>query len=297
MDFRGTHTALVTPFLDDAHQSVDIAAFDALCEAQIAGGVRGLVPCGTTGESPTLSDAEKIELFARTVKVAKGRALVIAGTGSNSTQQTIELSRAAEEAGADAVMIVVPYYNKPTQEGLVAHHVKVAAAVKCPVVLYNVPGRTGIDMTADTVAQICDRANNVVAIKEATGNVLRAQELARRLGNRITVICGDDALTLPMISVGAKGVISVTSNLLPREVSEATKAALDEKWDLARKLHYALLPVHESMFVEANPTPVKWALADRGKMKNVVRLPHVPVGAASALKISSVLETFSKSRN
>jgi 4-hydroxy-tetrahydrodipicolinate synthase len=297
MDFRGTHTALVTPFLDDAHQSLDLAAFDAFCEAQIAGGVRGLVPCGTTGESPTLSDAEKIELFTRAVKVAKGRALVIAGTGSNSTRHTIELSRAAEEAGADAVMVVVPYYNKPTQEGLVAHFTAVAVSVKCPVVLYNVPSRTSLDLGADAVVQICEKAKNVVAIKEATGNVLRAQELARRLGDRLTILCGDDALTLPMISVGAHGVISVTSNLLPREVSDVTKAALEQKWELARKLHYALLPVHESMFVEANPTPVKWALSDRGQMKNVVRGPHVPIGAASALKISAVLEAFSKTRN
>jgi 4-hydroxy-tetrahydrodipicolinate synthase len=297
MDFRGTHTALVTPFLDDAHQSIDFPAFDALCESQIAGGVRGLVPCGTTGESPALSDAEKIELFARTVKIAKGRALVIAGTGSNSTHHTIELSRAAEEAGADAVMIVVPYYNKPTQEGLVAHFTAAAAAVKCPVVVYNVPGRTGIDLSADALVQICDRAKNVVACKEATGNVLRAQELSRRLGNRLAILCGDDALTLPMISVGAQGVISVTSNLLPREVTDATKAALDEKFDLARKLHFALLPVHEVMFVEANPAPVKWALAERGKMKNVVRGPLVPISASSSLKIASVLETYSRTRN
>jgi 4-hydroxy-tetrahydrodipicolinate synthase len=297
MDFRGTHTALVTPFLDDANQSIDWVAYEAFLEAQIAGGVRGLVPCGTTGETPVLSDSEKIELFTRTVKIAKGRALVIAGTGSNSTRHTIEQSRAAEEAGADAVMIVVPYYNKPTQEGLVAHFTAAAASVKCPVVLYNVPSRTSLDLSADAVVQICDKAKNVLAIKEATGNVLRAQELARRLGDRLTILCGDDALTLPMISVGAKGVISVTSNLLPREVSEATKAALDEKHELARKLHFALLPVHEVMFVEANPTPVKWALSQRGQMKNVVRGPNVPVGPASGQKIQSVLDAFARTRN
>ncbi len=282
--------------MDDAKQSIDFVAFDALCEAQIAGGVRGLVPCGTTGESPSLSDAEKIELFARTVKIARGRSLVIAGTGSNSTHHTIELSVAAEKAGADAVMIVVPYYNKPTQEGLVAHFCAAAAAVKCPVVVYNVPGRTSVDLSADALVHICEKAKNVVACKEATGNVLRAQELGRRLGDRLTILCGDDALTLPMTSVGAKGVISVTSNLLPREVTDATTAALDEKIELARKLHFALLPVHEAMFVEANPSPVKWALSERGKMKNVVRGPLVPISAASALKISSVLDTFSKTR-
>jgi 4-hydroxy-tetrahydrodipicolinate synthase len=296
MDFRGTHTALVTPFADDAAQSIDWAAWDALVDAQIAGGVRGLVPCGTTGESPALSDAEKIDLFTRTVKRANGKALVIAGTGSNATHHTIELSRAAEKAGVDAVMIVVPYYNKPTQEGLVAHFCAAAAAVKCPVVLYNVPARTGIDLSADAVVQICEKAKNVVAIKEATGNVLRAQELGRKLGNRLAILCGDDGLTLPMISVGAHGVISVTSNLLPREVSEATQAALDEKYEVARKLHFSLLPVHEVMFVEANPSPAKWALAERGKMKNVVRGPLVPVGGASALKIAGVLDVYARSR-
>ncbi|MEO7113436.1 MAG: 4-hydroxy-tetrahydrodipicolinate synthase [Polyangiaceae bacterium] len=296
MDLRGTHTALVTPFLDDAHQSIDWPAFEALCEAQIAGGIRGLVPCGTTGESPSLSDSEKIELFTRTAKINKGRSLVIAGTGSNATHHTIELSRAAEEAGADAVMIVVPYYNKPTQEGLVAHFCAAAAAVKCPVVVYNIPSRTGIDLSADALVHICEKAKNVVACKEATGNVLRAQELGRRLGDRLTILSGDDALTLPMISVGAKGVISVTSNLLPREVTEATKAALDERYELARKLHFALLPVHEAMFVESNPSPVKWALSERGKMKNVVRGPLVPIGAASALKMSSVLDAFAKTQ-
>ncbi|MEO8874643.1 MAG: dihydrodipicolinate synthase family protein, partial [Polyangiaceae bacterium] len=170
MDFRGTHTALVTPFLDDAHQSIDWPAYDALIEAQVAGGVRGLVVCGTTGESPALSRSEQIELFSRTVKQAKGRALVIAGTGSNSTHHTIELSAAAEKAGADAVMIVVPYYNKPTQEGLVAHFCAAAAAVKCPVIVYNIPARTGIDLSADALVHICEKSKNVVACKEATGN-------------------------------------------------------------------------------------------------------------------------------
>ncbi|MEO8877263.1 MAG: dihydrodipicolinate synthase family protein, partial [Polyangiaceae bacterium] len=193
-------------------------------------------------------------------------------------------------------MIVVPYYNKPTQEGLVAHFCAAAAAVKCPVIVYNVPARTGIDLSADALVQICAKAKNVLACKEATANVLRGQELARRLGDRLTILCGDDALTLPMISVGAQGVISVTSNLLPAEVTEATRAALDEKYDLARKLHFALLPVHEAMFVEANPGPVKWALASQNKMKNVVRGPLVAIGEASAKKVAAVLETYHRSR-
>lgn len=296
MDFRGTYTALVTPFSNDAKASIDWAAFDVLVDTQIEGGVAGLVPCGTTGESPTLSHAEMIEIFARTVKQARGRAQVVAGTGSNSTAHAIDLSQAAEKAGVDAVMVVVPYYNKPTQEALVAHYCAIAASVKCPVVVYNIPARTGIDLSADALARICEKAHNVVACKEATGNVLRAQELVRRLGDRLQILSGDDALTLPMIAVGAKGVISVTSNLLPLEVSDATNAALDGDREVARKLHLALLPVHEAMFVESNPSPVKWALAEKGKMKNVVRAPLVPVNDASAKKIAAALDAHARGR-
>ncbi len=304
MEFRGTYTALVTPFLDDAQRSIDWAAFDTFVEAQIAGNVAGIVPCGTTGECPTLSDSETIELIARSVKLAagsaagsgRGRVQVIGGTGSNSTHHAIELSRAAEKAGVDAVMIVVPYYNKPTQEGLVGHFTAVADAVKCPVVVYNVPSRTVTDLSADALVAICEKSKNVVACKEATGNVLRAQELARKLGSRLQILCGDDALTLPMISVGAKGVISVTSNVLPKEVSAATNAALGADRELAKKLHFALLPVHEVMFVESNPSPAKHALARTGAIKNVVRQPHVVVTEAAAKKIDVTLAAYHAGR-
>ncbi len=289
MLLEGTYTALVTPFVDDAHQGIDWKAYDTLLEDQIAG-TCGLVPCGTTGESPTLSDAEKIEIFTRTVKQARGRVQVVAGTGSNSTHHTIELSRAAEKAGVDAVMLVVPYYNKPTQEGLYRHFVAVAKSVSCPVVLYNVPGRTGIDMAVETHARICEAAKNVVAVKEATGNVLRAQELVRVMGSRLTVLSGDDALTLPMCAVGARGVISVTSNLLPGAVARATTAALRGSREEALKLHQALLPIHEVMFVEANPTPVKAALAMRGKMSAAVRGPLAPLSEAGRKKLALALE-------
>lgn len=296
MDFRGTYTALVTPFQDDAQRSIDWTAFDAFVEAQIAGNVAGIVPCGTTGESPTLSDSESLELIARSVKLANKRVQVVAGTGSNSTHHAIELSRAAEKAGADAVMVVVPYYNKPTQEGLVDHFTAVAAAVKCPVVVYNVPGRTVTDLSADALVAICEKAKNVVACKEATGNVLRAQELSRRLGDRLQILCGDDGLTLPMISVGAKGVISVTSNVLPKETSAATNAALGNDRALAQKLHFGLLPVHEVMFVESNPSPAKYALAKTGAIKNVVRQPHVVVTEGAAKKIDAVIAAYHASR-
>ncbi len=288
--FRGTYTALVTPFDEDL--SVDVEAFERLLEAQLQGGVEGLVPCGTTGESPTLSEGEGLDLVRRCVAAAKGRAQVIAGTGSNSTRKAIELSVSAEQAGADAVMVVVPYYNKPTQEGLFQHFVAVARAVSCPVVVYNIPGRTGIDLSADTLLRIREAAPNVVATKEATGNVLRAQEIVRRSGGAMTVLSGDDALTLPMISVGASGVISVTSNVFPGHVSRATRLALQGRWEEARALHFALCPVHDVMFVEANPGPAKAALAARGALREIVRGPLAPVTEASRRKVAEVLEAF-----
>jgi 4-hydroxy-tetrahydrodipicolinate synthase len=290
--FEGTYTALVTPFRED--QSIDWDAFDALVEAQIAGGVKGLVPCGTTGECPTLSHEEQLAIISRTVKRAAKRAHVVAGCGSNSTLEAVHLSREAHRSGADAVMLVVPYYNKPTQDGLVAHYVAVAREVPCPVVVYNVPGRTGIDLLPDALGQILDAAPNVVAMKEATGNVLRAQELVRRFGSRLAVLSGDDALTLPMIAVGARGVISVTSNLLPAAVARATELALTGDREAARRAHLALLPVHEAMFIESNPAPVKAALAAQGKMRDVVRGPLVPASQRAREVIAAALGAWER---
>ena len=289
---EGTYTALVTPFTGDG--AIDWPAFDALVEAQVAGGVQGIVPCGTTGESPALTHEEHAALIERSVARASGRVQVIAGTGSNSTREAVAMSKGAEKAGASAVMVVVPYYNKPTQEGLYRHFVEVAAAVSCPVVIYNIPARTGSDLAAETLARICEKAKNVVATKEATGNVLRAQTLAVKLGARLTVLSGDDALTLPMIAVGARGVISVTSNLLPAEVSRATRLALDGKNDEARRAHLALVPVHEAMFLESNPGPVKVALAMRGVMTDVVRGPLAPVTEATKSALAEVLATYAR---
>jgi 4-hydroxy-tetrahydrodipicolinate synthase len=291
---EGTYTALVTPFKNEASQPIDWDALDKLIDAQIEGGVEGLVPCGTTGESPTLSHEEDAQVIARTVKRVAGRVQVIAGTGSNSTREAIAASREAERLGVDAVMLVVPYYNKPTQEGLFQHFVAVAQSVSCPVVVYNIPGRTVIDLSPDTLARIVEKAPNVVATKEATGNVLRAQELVRRFGSRLTVLSGDDALTLPMIAVGAKGVISVTSNLLPKAVAKATRLALAGEVEAARKAHLGLLPVHEAMFLEANPGPVKGALAMRGAMSDVVRGPLVAASEGTRKAISAALEAWTK---
>jgi 4-hydroxy-tetrahydrodipicolinate synthase len=294
--FEGTYTAIVTPFRDDSQKSIDWEAYDRLVQAQIDGGITGIVPCGTTGESPALDHEEQLALIKRTVALASGKTVVLAGTGANSTRATIALSQAAERAGVDAVMVVVPYYNKPTQDGLRDHFVAVAASVKCPVVVYNIPARTGIDLTADTLAKIAEGAPNVVATKEATGNVLRAQEILRLMGDRMTVLSGDDALTLPMIAVGARGVISVTSNVFPAVVTRATRLALDGKLDEARKAHLALCRVHEAMFVEANPSPAKAALAHKLKISEAVRGPLVRASEGARARVIAALEAYEAGR-
>jgi 4-hydroxy-tetrahydrodipicolinate synthase len=296
--FEGTYTAIITPFRDsavEAQRSIDWEAYEKIVQTQIDGGVAGIVPCGTTGESPALDYEEQRELIERTVKLCaktSGKTIVLAGTGTNSTRGTIACSQAAEKAGADAVMVVTPYYNKPTQEGLREHFLAVAASVKIPVVVYNIPSRSVIDLTADTLAKIAEAAPNVVATKEATGNVLRCAEIARLLGDRMTVLCGDDTLTLPMISVGAKGVISVTSNLYPAEVVRATRLALDGKMDEARRAHLALCRVHEAMFVEANPSPVKAAVGQKLKISDAVRGPLVRASEAARAKIFAAMAAY-----
>ena len=293
--FEGTYTAIVTPFRDDAQRSIDWDAYDRLVTAQIDGGITGIVPCGTTGESPALDHEEQLEVIKRTVKLAKGKATVLAGTGANSTRATIALSQAAERAGADAVMVVVPYYNKPTQDGLREHYIAVAASVNCPLVVYNIPARTGIDLAADTLVKIAAAAPNVVATKEATGNVLRAQEIVRVMGDRMTVLSGDDTLTLPMIAVGARGVISVTSNVYPADVTRATRLALDGKYDEARRAHLALCRVHEAMFVEANPSPAKAALAHKLGISDAVRGPLARISEAARAKVITALDAYEAS--
>jgi 4-hydroxy-tetrahydrodipicolinate synthase len=293
MTFEGAFTALVTPF--NAQMQVDAAALDALVEAQIVGGIRGLVPCGTTGESPTLDHDEHLAVVARVVEKTKKRVPVIAGTGSNSTQTAIELSKRAVEVGVDAVMIVMPYYNKPSQPALVAHCNAIAAAVaKTPVVLYNIPGRTGVDLLPDAMEAICKASPNVVCTKEATGNVVRAQELVRRLGDRLTVLSGDDSLTLAMMACGAKGVISVTSNVYPREVQEVCALAQAGKWDEARKKHLALVAVHDAMFLEPNPGPVKSVLADQNKIQPLMRAPMTMPTDATRAKIRDAIAAYGK---
>ncbi|HVU04675.1 MAG TPA: 4-hydroxy-tetrahydrodipicolinate synthase [Polyangiaceae bacterium] len=288
--FTGTYTALVTPFVADG-SAVDWGAFDRLVEAQIEGGVSGLVPCGSTGETPTLRQEEQREVVRRTVAVARGRVPVIAGTGTYDTTTTIEESRAALEAGATAVMIVMPYYNRPNQEGLFRHVERVAKAVRGPVVLYNIPVRTGVNLEVETLLRILDACENVVGLKDASGNVLYCQALAAA-GSRCTVLSGDDALTVPMMSVGAMGVISVTSNLYPGETSAVTGAMLSGKLREARAMHLRLLPVHSVLFLEPNPAPIKAALYAKGRMTAAVRLPLVPPSEGTLRRILSTIDAF-----
>ncbi len=271
---RGAVTALVTPFTPDG-SAVDWDAFERHVEAQIQGGIQGLVPCGTTGESPTLSDAEQRELVSRTVRVARGRVPVLAGAGNNDTMNTIELARAAVAAGADAVMVVMPYYNKPSQEGMMRHVGLVASAIDAPVVLYNVPGRTVVDLTADTTLRILEKHPNVVGVKDASGNCCYCQDLLRRAGDRVFVLSGDDPLTLPLLAVGAVGVISVTSNLYPGQVNAVIDAFAAGRIAEAQARNYALYPVHRALFMEPSPAPTKAALNLQGRMNATVRPPLV----------------------
>jgi 4-hydroxy-tetrahydrodipicolinate synthase len=291
VSLSGVYTALVTPFTADG-TSVDLKALESLVESQIQGGVSGLVPCGTTGESPTLTEAELTVVIQKIAQIARGRVPVLAGTGSFSTKKTIAQALAALEAGADGVMVVMPYYSKPSQAGLVEHVCQTASAVKAPVVLYNIPGRTSVDLGADATVAICERAPNVIGIKDATGHVLRCQELVRRLGDRLAILSGDDALTLPMMACGARGVISVASNLMPDKVSEMCRLFAAGKVAEARRAHLALLPVYEAMFAEPSPAPIKAALAQKGRMHESVRLPLVAATSEFKARLADVLARY-----
>lgn len=279
MSFEGALTALVTPFRGGA---VDESALRELVDRQIAGGIDGLVPCGTTGESVTLSHEEHARVVRIVVEQAKKRVPVVAGAGSVSTAHTVELCRVAREAKADGVLLVCPYYNRPTQAGLVAHFEHVLREVPIPAIVYNIPGRTGVDLTIDSFTQLA-KIPSVVAVKEATGNILKSQEIVARIGDRLSVLSGDDALTLGVLAVGGRGVISVTSNIAPGEIAETVKLFRAGEIAEARALHQKLLPVHEAMFVESNPGPVKVALAQAGRIAPEIRLPLVwPTEASQA---------------
>jgi 4-hydroxy-tetrahydrodipicolinate synthase len=286
---RGCATALVTPFATDGR--VDEARMRALLERQIAGGVKLLVPCGTTGEAMTMTPEEQIGVIRLTAETARGRARVIAGVGSNATAATVERAQAARAVGADAVLVVAPYYNKPTQAGLTAHFTAVARAVAgLPVVLYNVPGRTASNIQAPTVLGLAREVDNIVAVKEASGDFTQIMAILRERPKDFRVLSGDDAQTLPLIALGADGIVAVVSNEVPDLMVRLTELALQGNWPAARELHYRLLPLMEANFLESNPGPVKAALALMGLLEENFRLPLVPVQEKTKTRLREVLQ-------
>jgi 4-hydroxy-tetrahydrodipicolinate synthase len=275
---KGSLVAIVTPMQEDG--SLDLAAFRALIDFHIAEGTDAIVVVGTTGESPTVDVEEHELLIAEAVKHSAKRIPVIAGTGANSTREAIELATFSRKAGADASLTVVPYYNKPTQEGLYLHFKAIAEAVDMPHILYNVPGRTGADLHNDTVLRLA-QIRNIVGIKEATGDISRGSDLLQRAPGDFAIYSGDDASTLALMLLGAHGSISVTANVAPRLMHQMCTAALNGELAKAREINFRLLGLHRNLFVEANPIPVKWAVARMGKMKNALRLPLTPLTAGA----------------
>src|SRR5436309_10583435 len=291
--FRGTFTALVTPFRNG---DVDLAAFEKSIEAQIAAGISGVVAVGTTGESPTLTHEEKEKVIQGTMKIANGRCKVIAGVGTNSTRDSIEATKFAEKAGVDGALLVAPYYNKPSQEGLFRHFKAIADATSLPVMLYNIPGRCSVDIAADTVVRLAEVCRNIVSIKEASGSVERVGELRRRLPKEFTIMSGDDSLTLPFMAVGAAGVVSVASNLFPAEICALVRACDSGDFKLAETLHRKLFSLFKDLFIEPNPVPAKTALAWRGAMSAEVRLPLCEMSDANQTRLRKTVEEFEKAK-
>ncbi|MBI5185281.1 MAG: 4-hydroxy-tetrahydrodipicolinate synthase [Nitrospinae bacterium] len=286
--FKGSFTALITPFKNGG---IDEKSLRGLIEFQIEGGTAGLVPCGTTGESATLTHEEHKKVMEIVVDAAKKRVPVIAGTGSNSTAEAIALTKSAKEMGADAALLISPYYNKPTQEGLYRHYKAVAEAVDIPMILYNVPGRTQVNILPETVARL-SRIKNIVALKDATGSLQQASDTISRCGGDFNLLSGDDANTLPILSVGGTGVISVTANIAPREVAGLCGAFFRGDLSEARKIHYRLLSLHNAMFIETNPIPVKTALALMGKCEESFRLPLCGISERNRESLKSTLKDF-----
>jgi 4-hydroxy-tetrahydrodipicolinate synthase len=272
--FTGTYTAIVTPFRGG---QLDEAALERLIKFQIKGGVDGIVPVGTTGESPTVNYEEHIQIIAWSVKYAAGKVKVLAGTGANSTSEAIYLTQEAEKAGADGSLQVAPYYNRPTQEGLFQHFKAVAKATKLPIMLYSIPGRCGVEIAVDTVKRLAHDCKNIVGIKEAGGSCDRVSQLRAALGPKFEIMSGDDSLTLPFMSVGANGVISVASNVIPKEVTQMVNAFARGDARKAATLHTRYYPLFKDLFIETNPTPVKAALAMMKIVEEDYRLPLVPM--------------------
>lgn len=284
--FTGTYTALVTPFKNG---KIHEAAFERLVKMQIKAGVDGIVPVGTTGESATLDYEEHIHVIRLAVKFAGGKLKVIAGSGANSTREAVYLTREAEKAGADGSLQVAPYYNKPTQEGLFQHFREVARSTKLPIVLYSIPSRCGVEIGVETVKRLAAECKNIVGIKEAGGNADRVSQLRTALGAQFVILSGDDSLTLPFMAVGAQGVISVASNVAPRQVAQMVRAFAESKLGTALKLHLQLYPLFKDLFIETNPIPVKAALAMMGLIEEEYRLPLVPMNPQNRQKLQTTM--------
>jgi 4-hydroxy-tetrahydrodipicolinate synthase len=286
MMLSGAWSAIVTPFRDGA---VDDKALRDLIEWQIAGGIQGLIPCGSTGESATLSHAEHEHVIKIAIEQVRHRVPVFAGTGSNSTAEAIRLTTFAREAGADGALLISPYYNRPTQEGIYRHYRMIAQSVDLPLIVYNIPSRTGSNIVPETMARLCE-FKNIVAVKEAAGSLDQVSDIHRLCGERLAILSGDDSLTLPMMAVGATGVISVITNIMPAETRKLIDAALEGNFSHARELHYQLLPMVRALFVETNPVPVKHALSLMNKCSAEVRMPLVGLAAASVEKLRAAMK-------
>jgi 4-hydroxy-tetrahydrodipicolinate synthase len=284
--FSGALSAIVTPFRDG---EIDEPALRELIEWQIQNGVDGLVPCGSTGESATLTHAEHERVIKITIEQTRGRVPVIAGTGSNSTAEAIRLTRFAREARADAALLISPYYNKPTQDGIFKHYKMIATSVDLPLLAYNIPGRTASNIAPETFARLCE-LKNLVGVKEASGSMDQISDIRRLCGDRLTILSGDDSLTLPLMALGAKGVIAVITNVMPRETHDLAAAALAGDYTRARDLHYKMLPLMRALFLETNPIPIKQALAFMGKCSPELRMPLTSMTQPAADRLKGVMK-------
>jgi 4-hydroxy-tetrahydrodipicolinate synthase len=288
--FKGAMTAIVTPFTEEG--SIDEGALRELVNFQIENKIDGIIPCGTTGESPTLEHDEHKKVVQTVIDAANGKTKVIAGAGSNSTKHAIDLTKLAADLGADATLHVCPYYNKPTQEGLFRHFSAIAKSADLPVVVYNIKGRTGINMETVTLARLAKEHSNIVAVKEASGDINQMQDVLNTLPKEFDVLSGDDKMTFPLMNIGGRGVISVASNIIPAEVRELTQHALNGDLQKAEEIHNKFLPLFEGIFIETNPLPIKAALAMKGMIKEAYRLPMCEMQAENKEKLRKMLEDF-----
>lgn len=286
--FKGAMTAIVTPF--DEKGELDLKAFKNLIQFQLDKGIDGIIPCGTTGESPTLEKEEQLEIIKTAIEICSGKAKVIAGAGSNSTKHAVEMTKEVADLGADATLQVNPYYNKPTQEGLYRHFSAIAKAADIPVVVYNIKGRTGVNVETATLARLAKEHSNIVAVKEASGDIHQMQEVINTLPKEFDVLSGDDNLTFPLMKMGGKGVVSVVSNIVPGEIHQMVQYSLEDDFSKAEEINNQLTPLFKACFLETNPIPIKAALAMKGMIKETYRLPMCEMGAENREKLKKVLQ-------